>query len=300
MDTSVPLTAETITSRVPGYPESPEARHRAFERDKDELRSWGLTLVQAVPPGSESPAPGYFIPAEQNQLGDIGLSDDELAALHLANSVVRVPGTDPGEGLWKLGGVVPHKISSLDELDVAVPATDDVVALFAALADRVTASFRYNDTERTVVPAGLAFRGGHWYLKAHIVQGSDGDILTANPTSTTFRVDRMETAVVLGTVQVPRPPVPTDANPSQPWEFGGEPPETFVLKIAADVESALSAQLTSAEWTRHDDGTATVRVNATRWEPLRSMVLRSLGRITVVEPTWAVDDIVAWLDGIVK
>lgn len=300
MDTSVPLTAEVITTRVPGYPDSPEARHRAFERDKEELRSWGLTLVQSVPPGSETSVPGYSIPADQFELGDIGLTDDELGALHLASTVVRVPGTDAGEGLWKLGGMVPHKLSSLDDLDVAVPAPDQVVALYSAIADQVTASFRYNDADRTVVPAGLAFRGGHWYLKAHIVHqaGTDDEAVAATPT--TFRVDRIQTSVTVGTDKVPQPPAPAELSVTQPWEFGGETPETFVLAVDADVEASLAAQLAGGQWTTHPDGSATVQVQATRWEPLRSVVLRSLGRITVTEPTWAVDNLIEWLQGVVK
>ena len=47
------LRAEEIHRRVEGYPESGEAFHRAFERDKDDLRAMGLPILMEDLPGAD-------------------------------------------------------------------------------------------------------------------------------------------------------------------------------------------------------------------------------------------------------
>ena len=46
----MPLTAEELRARVGGYPDTKATFRRAFERDKDDLRSMGMPLrVEPVP-----------------------------------------------------------------------------------------------------------------------------------------------------------------------------------------------------------------------------------------------------------
>jgi len=108
LDTERPLTAEEIGERLPGYPTPGGAAFkRAFERDKATLREMGVPLDVIIiePTNAESPI-GYRVRRERYELPDPGLAPEEVAALHLAATQVRLDGTDaPTAAIWKLGGV---------------------------------------------------------------------------------------------------------------------------------------------------------------------------------------------------
>ena len=55
LDTMRPLSAEELRDQVPGYPESGTTFHRAFERDKEDLRELGVPLVVEPIPGIDPP-----------------------------------------------------------------------------------------------------------------------------------------------------------------------------------------------------------------------------------------------------
>ena len=104
LDSERPLTIEELRSRLPGYAESDGAFRRAFERDKEALRELGVpSVLEPLDPAYPS-VEGYRIPKESYYLSDPGLVPDELAALHLAASAVRMEGANGVEALWKLGG----------------------------------------------------------------------------------------------------------------------------------------------------------------------------------------------------
>ena len=105
LDARRPLTAEQIQRQL-DYPEDRTAFRRAFERDKDELRTMGIPLRVERVPGVLPEVDGYRIPREEYALRDPGLTTEELAALHLAASAVQVEGLPATEGLLKLGGLV--------------------------------------------------------------------------------------------------------------------------------------------------------------------------------------------------
>jgi proteasome accessory factor B len=104
LETSKPLTASEVARRVYGYPEEKGAFRRTFERDKDDLREMGIPIELSEIIGTDPPETGYRIPKDQYYLRDPGLEPDELAALHLAASTVRLDGIEGAGGLWKLGG----------------------------------------------------------------------------------------------------------------------------------------------------------------------------------------------------
>ena len=93
LDTPRPLTAEQLRQRVPGYPSDAVAFHRAFERDKDDLRELGIPLRRERVVVESREVDGYRVPPDDYYLRDPGLAPDELAALHLAAQVVRLGGT---------------------------------------------------------------------------------------------------------------------------------------------------------------------------------------------------------------
>ncbi|HZB70560.1 MAG TPA: hypothetical protein VE395_00375, partial [Acidimicrobiales bacterium] len=106
LETPRPLSAQEIRERLGAYPEELESFRRAFERDKDDLRAMGVPLEVAEVPGVVPAIEGYRIPKDRYYLRDPGLTPDELAALRMAASVVRLDGLSAREGLLKLGGLV--------------------------------------------------------------------------------------------------------------------------------------------------------------------------------------------------
>ena len=111
LEARVPMTAEEIRTRVPGYAgTSDEAFHRSFERDKDDLRELGVPIETVQVGHHEQPTSAYTIERSRYELPDPGFELDELAAIQLAATAVQLEGLDPDdaeEGLRKLGGVVP-------------------------------------------------------------------------------------------------------------------------------------------------------------------------------------------------
>ena len=108
LNTPRPLSAQEIRDRIEAYPADLAAFRRAFERDKDALRAMGFPLEVADVPGTAHPVDGYRIPKDRYYLRDPGLTPEELAALRLASTVVRLEGvgSSADEGLLKLGGLV--------------------------------------------------------------------------------------------------------------------------------------------------------------------------------------------------
>src|SRR5207302_10496341 len=106
LETARPLSAEELHERVPGYPDDRAAFRRAFERDKETLREMGVPVVTEAPDPATPAVVGYHVPKDQYYLRDPGLDPDELAAVHLAASAVRLEGARGVEALWKLGGWV--------------------------------------------------------------------------------------------------------------------------------------------------------------------------------------------------
>ena len=146
-----PLTRAELYARVPGYPDDDKSYRRAFERDKDALRNMGIPVsVEPVDSRNPDSPEGYRVRREHYELPDPQLESDELAALHLAVSAVRLEGTEATEAIWKLGGAP----------DVAEPAarialegSDHLPALFASVSERRPIRFIY--------PTGSSARSIH-------------------------------------------------------------------------------------------------------------------------------------------
>lgn len=289
LETPRPLGADELRQRVPGYQgiEADAAFHRAFERDKDSLREMGVPLRLEPVPGADPPREGYRVPPEEYYLRDPGLAPDELAALHLAASTVRLDGIAGMEGLWKLGGVVGDAPAS--RTTAALPGDRRLGVLFEAVSGRSVLSFRYNDRDREVEPYRLSISRGRWYLSGH--DRSRPERAVAN-----FRVDRIDGEVSAG------PPgayaVPDDLGDldRQPWQYGDEAPIT--ARVAVDAPQAPWAAEHLGEEAverRHPDGSVVVRLQVSNRAAFRSFVLTFLEHAEVLEPPELRDDVVAFL-----
>lgn len=289
LDTSVPLTAEEIRTRVPGYTaESDESFRRTFERDKDDLREMGIPVETVTVEHHEQPRAAYRISRDAYELADPGFEPEELAALHLAATTVRLEGLDPDDAedaLRKLGGLVAD--GAVPATAGELPAPGPLLDLFVAVVERREAAFDYGDRRR-VHPLRLQFQRGRWYLIAHDLDRED---------RRTFRLDRIEGSVETG------PPGAFEAPDGgvegvhlRPWEYGTGAPTTALVLVDAEVApSVLTEDPTLSVRERREDGSVVLELAVRDPAALRSFVLSMLDRAELLAPESMRADLVAWL-----
>ena len=284
-----PLTAEEVRERVPGYAAEKAAFRRAFERDKETLREMGVPIVVEAVGDPDRGTVGYRIRKDDYYLADPGLEADELAALHLAASAVRLEGAEGVEALWKLGGEVAEEgpVPAV----AALPGQPHQAPLFAAISERRRVTFSYRDKERTVEPHRLSFRNGHWYVSA-----TDRDAGEER----SFRLDRIESAVEVGgeAGAFERRPA---AAPPPPWEAGaGEPVEARLLVDADQAGWAVGHLGADAVSERRPDGSVVLRVRVTNRDAFRSFVLGFLDHAEVLAPPDLRGEVASWLEALCR
>ncbi|MEX1249057.1 MAG: WYL domain-containing protein [Acidimicrobiia bacterium] len=210
-----PVTAEEIRRTVPGYsPDSDEAFHRMFERDKNLLRQLGIPLELVALDAWEVDF-GYTVNPDEYAMEDPGLTDEERASLSLAATMVRVGGGHFGlDGLRKLGGA--ERGIAYEPFGADLGAEGDLLgAIFDAVVQRSPLEFDYRGNRRKLNPYGVAFRRGHWYL---VGGGAEGERI--------YRVDRVSN-VSAGDPRSFRRPEGFDPKAvlqAHPWETGADDP----------------------------------------------------------------------------
>lgn len=294
LDTPRPLSAEELRTRVEGYPPAGSAFHRAFERDKEDLRVLGIPLLVERTPASHPPVDGYRIDPHEYYLPDPGLTPDELAALHLASLTVRLDGVGDREALWKLGGVAETESAANGAHTVAsLPADPALVPLFQAIVDHRQVAFSYRDQDRVVDPWRLDFERGRWYLTGfdHLREGQRN-----------YRLDRIEGAVnAIGPMErMAGARRPSSGGPVPPWELGDEQPVMAKVRIEADHVASARRQVGPAvAATEGSDGSAVFEVPVINFDAFRSFLFGFLDHAELVEPENWRDDVVRWLEAIV-
>ena len=288
LDAERPLTVEELRERLPGYAEDKSTFRRAFERDKETLRDLGVPIT-LEPVSAAEPGGGYRIPKEAYYLRDPGLAPDELAALHLAASAVRLEGANGVEALWKLGGEVAE--GGPAPALAALPGAAHLAPLFAAISARRRVAFTYRGRRRSVAPHLLSFRNGHWYLVAD--EDGAGE-------QRSYRLDRLESEVA-GTGPegaFAGRAAGAEAQP-QPWELGGGEPVTARLLVDADQAGwAVGHVGRQAVEERRDDGSVVLSVPVANPDAFRSFVLGFLDHAEVLGPPELRADMVAWLEAL--
>lgn len=233
INTSRPLTAEELIERVPGYSGDGESLRRMFERDKENLREMGIPLHSELDETRDPPRDAYIVHRNDYELPDPQLTQEELAALHLARSAVHLEGVDPedlGDGLRKLGGVVASEDPSIAVLAHIPGLGDDqthdlLEDAFQAVRDYRIISFQYGDKERSVKPQRVWSSRGSWYLSG--IDQSVDDLRH-------FRLDRIDGKVQLSEPGAFEPLSPAELSSFRPWEYGtGEPVVVSVLVDSA-------------------------------------------------------------------
>lgn len=290
IETPRPLAAQEIHERMEGYPGDPVAFRQAFERDKRDLRDMGIPLVVEPVPGVSPVVDGYRIPKDRYYLADPGLDPDELAALHLAASAVRLEGSAADDALDKLGALGGGAVAGASGVDVAaLPARTDLGAFFGAVVDRRPLRFTYKDEPRLVDPYRLDFQRGRWYLSGWD-HGRKGDRI--------FRLDRIagEVEVLDGPAFTRRPGRSRQGGPADPWQMGGGDPVLARLLVDADQAPWVVDHLGAASVVeRRPDGSVVVELPVTNRESFRSLALTFLDHAEVLAPPELRADMVGWL-----
>ncbi len=300
LDTTRPLAAEELRQKVEGYPPPGTAFHRAFERDKDDLRVLGVPLTVEKVPATDPPVDGYRIDHDDYYLPDPGLAPDELAALHLASLTVRLDGLGDQEALWKLGGMsvgdgeTPAVAADTDVVNGVVaniPTDPSLVVLFQAISEKRVVEFVYRDQPRTVDPWRLDFHRGRWYLTGYDRVRED---------ERNFRLDRFESLVTIIDAKVENQQTSAGAaGPIQPWLVGDESPTVAKLLVDAD-RVAMAARQLGSDISRHEqaDGSAVFDVPVVNLSAFRTFVLGFLEYAELLEPAEWRQQIVGWLEDI--
>ena len=186
------LTKSEIFRTVEGYEGSAETKERMFERDKDDLRTLGITIdVGSFDPIFNDEA-GYCIRSENYQL-DLGeITPTEISLLSLAADAWQGAAfADAAQSaILKLSSIgVPADPIDIPGLSPKLSnSSADLETVTAAIASSDFLIFDYLATnlelqERTIIPFALSNRTGFWY-----VSGVDQEIQEVR----TFRLDRVQ------------------------------------------------------------------------------------------------------------
>lgn len=287
LDARRPLTAEQIQRQLT-YPEDRTAFRRAFERDKEELRTMGIPVRVERVPGVIPEVDGYRIPREEYALRDPGLTTEELAALHLAASAVQVEGLPATEGLLKLGGLVTEGSRDLGVHVAPLPADPNLARLFGAVSSHTPVRLRYHDQERMIDPYRLEFQRGRWYLTGYDHLRDD---------ERNYRLDRIEGDVTLTDEPAFDPPTTTVPGRARgAWELGAEVPVRARVRIDGPQAGWAVQHVGPDHVVQEDsDGSVVVELPVTNRAAFRSFVLSFLEHAEVLEPPELRDELIAWL-----
>lgn len=169
---SSPTTAEEIRRDVAGYPEDQEhaAFARMFERDKDELRRAGLTLV------FDEEEQTYSLDTEATFAKALTLTDGEAAAIRVAGSALLQDPSFPFAAdlrlaLAKIAAQSDPAAAAMSRLaDEDADAQGELAGMLArAVEARKVVSFDYTNSAgrsapHAIEPYGLFLHDGRWYL----------------------------------------------------------------------------------------------------------------------------------------
>jgi predicted DNA-binding transcriptional regulator YafY len=307
IDADRPLSREELRRRVGGYAEDPAAFRRTFERDKDLLRQMGMPVTTEPLDPDRPDMVGYRIRRDDYELPDAGLAEDELAALRLATSAVRLDvadgtgGSDGAEGTGGPGGAgatalrklaaVPAGAVGEDGVPVpaaAVPVDERAATVFGAVAERRRLRFTYKKTPRLVDPWRMSYRNGQWYLSG-FDHGRGEQRL--------YRLDRVTGAVTTdGDAGAFERPANGGGGPARPWQIGDDDEVTVDLHVDAEQVPWALEQLGAATVVeRRADGSVRFAVPVRNVDAFRTFVVGLLDHAEVLGPPAVRAGIVEWL-----
>lgn len=286
LHTRVPLSAAQLQERVGGYPDDKIAFRRQFSRDKDDLRELGIPILLEPVPGMEIAVDGYRIDPDDYYLADPGLDPDELAALHLATTLVPMgSGPDP-TGLFKLGGLVDASSQAKGPM-TSLPVDPNLSVLFDAVHRTSVVTFVHRDRPRHLVPRSLGFQNGRWYVTGWDVDASDDRV---------YRLDRIDGVVTITDATPEVPPGAASVGSMQPWSAGGDDVVKVTIHVDPVAVPAVRAQVPQDALHLADDGSATVTLDVANAQGFRVWLIEFGPAVQVLEPESVRAEIIGWLE----
>ncbi len=231
LDTKKPISLDEIARRIGGFPESPGARHQAFERAKKELRELGIPIATHQIPGEEQY--GYQIERSEMILPDLRFTDDEASAIAAASALVSFGGGARESALQKLGCVV----SGGEATVASIPDQPALFRLFEAMGARKVVTFSYRAKLRNIDIYGISFRWGNWYVIGN--ERETGKIKT-------FLVNRVDSEVLITSIDALEKPGDFNISsrlPKNRWEVGEGKPVAVEVVAHPDVAPLLGYEL---------------------------------------------------------
>jgi proteasome accessory factor B len=321
-----PATLEDLIAGVPAYQagkQKKETLRRMFERDKDELRRFGI-LIRTVedkeggPDGYQLSAREFYLPylslmvdgrpSRPRRLDKYGYASlptlsfepDELDAVAHAAARVRELG-DPllaehaDSAVRKLAADLPIDVTRPGDTHVARARAQADAAVFdalsAALEDRKRVTFVYRSMGtdlsacRTLEPFGLFFLNQHWYLAGR----APGEEAVKN-----FRVSRIAEPEVNdrqpGTPDYEIPPgfrLAEHARSRQAWELGDGDAVEAVVELRGGGGAANAAAKLGEAVPGHPDQR---RFRVRRRDAFARWLLSFVGDLVPVYPAEIVED----------
>ena len=283
------MTAEDIRNEIHGYEEQPthEAFRRAFERDKESLRSMGIPIeMKPVTFDAFSEhVEGYYIPKESYYLPELDLEPEEVTALRLAAEAIRGGDEAAVSGLMKLSVDSPMSSWSVPKVMWGVDQAAEqplLVPVYNAVTARKPLTFTYSDargetSERTVEPYGLLHQKGYWYVVGRDVEK---DALRS------FRLSRFEgpPETVEGTFEVPEDFDAAAHMTGESFEIGAAEIQTVVIRFPAPLRWWAEQNLSGAPKKIAEDGSAHVELSVANPDALITWVLTLGPGIEVMSP----------------
>jgi len=318
---SFPATFEELREDVPAYAvaaRSHASLERMFERDKDELKAFGVPIESKETKRDGSPVIGYAIkqssfylpflcaahdggratPRKNDRFGyrasaELTFEPEELAAVAEAATRVRALGdpilaADAESAMRKLAVDLPVDGATAEVthlIPVARPDAELFETLGSAVARRKVVTFQYHamssdrTERRTVEPYGLFFLGSQWYLV-----GRDQD----REAMRNFRVSRMTDAEAnaraehTADYQVPKDfALRTHASSRQAWELGDADAASVTVRFTVRSGAGAAALKLGAPVPGKADHR---RFDVRRLENFALWLLSLAGEATPVEP----------------
>lgn len=274
---------DLVTNPTLGYPANPASARRSFERDKATLRAMGVPIRDT----GDDTETRYRVDPKEYYLPDLGLTEDELAALHVAVTAVGL-GSNAGEGaLMKLGGIEGAGAAPIAEL----PFVDVLAPLFEASRRRAVVHFSYRGRLRELEPWGLTSKFGHWYVVGFDRDAGDMRV---------YRADRIEDDIETGpagTFELPNDFRADTYLEDRPWDYGEGRATEVVVQVDEGFEIAFCQAVGPDAKVEHAaNGTTRVTIRAVEFRAVVNFVLGFLDHVQIVEPPAVRDAVVAALD----
>jgi proteasome accessory factor B len=320
-----PVSLEELARDVPGYTlgQNKAALRRTFERDKDELRAFGIPIESVPGPGGE--VLGYrlqpqhfYLPylALRSETGTAGpkkidrygyhalsqltFEPEELSAVVDAAGRVRQLGEPllaehADSALRKLAADLPVDAAATTDTELVPPRAKAAPELLAnlgqALEKRKQVTFYYHgmgdgkESRRTVEPFGLFFLNQHWYLAAR----TPGEDAVKN-----YRVNRIAEL----TLNSSRPGTPDFSVPAQfdlreharsrqAWELGAGDAIDAIVNFRSQTGASAAALRLGDTVNGHPDNR---RFRVRRKDAFAGWLLSFAGDVVPVSPPDLVDE----------